>query len=174
MQIDTDCWRRLLDGYQDAPDEGPDFAALQASAAPKQHAQAALDRCKAASVTGPVSPPLAIPMGAEILTGVGSHDQASLQRAYDYGLRQLEARVAHAEREHTRLKDRMGRASNRPAGLGQLVNSARRSAAGDKHERQDDALIRQLRVAAGPVAHALMEVPCQQPPRPALQPQRRT
>jgi hypothetical protein len=38
----------------------------------------------------------------------------------------------------------------------------------------DDALMGQLRVAGGAVAHALIEVPCQQPPQPALQPQRRT
>jgi hypothetical protein len=40
----------------------------------------------------------------------------------------------------------------------------------DKGKREDDALIRQLRVAAGAVAHALIE-PCQQPPQPALEPQ---
>jgi hypothetical protein len=41
----------------------------------------------------------------------------------------------------------------------------------EKGKREDDALIGQLRVTAGPVAHALMKVPGQQPPQPALQPQ---
>jgi hypothetical protein len=41
----------------------------------------------------------------------------------------------------------------------------------DKRTPEDEALIRQLRVAAGALAHALMEVPRQQPPQPAIQPQ---
>ena len=48
---------------------------------------------------------------------------------------------------------------------------AHASAGLEKWKREDDALIGQLRVAAGPVAHALMNVPGQQLPQPALQPQ---
>ena len=43
----------------------------------------------------------------------------------------------------------------------------------DKRTPGDDALVRQLHVAAGALAHALMEVPRQQPPtppQPAIQP----
>jgi len=35
---------------------------------------------------------------------------------------------------------------------------------------EDDAMIRQLRVAAGAIAHALMETPRQQPPPPVFTP----
>jgi hypothetical protein len=38
----------------------------------------------------------------------------------------------------------------------------------DDRTPEDEAMIRQLRVAAGALAHALMEVPRQQPPLPAF------
>ena len=38
----------------------------------------------------------------------------------------------------------------------------------DQRTAEDEAMIRQLRVAAGALAHALMEVPRQQPPMPAF------
>jgi hypothetical protein len=47
------------------------------------------------------------------------------------------------------------------------------SIANDQRTPEDEAMIRQLRVAAGALAHALMEVPRQQPPmppQPAIQP----
>ena len=39
---------------------------------------------------------------------------------------------------------------------------------------EDDAMISQLPVGTGAIAHTLIEIPCHQPPQPALQPQRRT
>ena len=36
----------------------------------------------------------------------------------------------------------------------------------DQRSPEDEAMIRQLRVAAGAIAHALMETPRQQPPMP--------
>jgi hypothetical protein len=77
-------------------------------------------------------------LGTEILQGHGGHDQASLQRAYDADLRQLEARVADAEREHTRLNERLKRASDKRAELGQLVESVRRWAADNNVVLPDD------------------------------------
>ncbi len=38
----------------------------------------------------------------------------------------------------------------------------------DQRSPEDEAMIRQLRVAAGAIAHALMETPRQQPPMPLL------
>lgn len=57
----------------------------------------------------------------------------------------------------------------------QLVPALVQLASTDPAQRspEDDAMIRQLRVAAGAIAHALMETPRQQPPmppQPAIQP----
>ena len=113
MDIDTDRWRRLLDDYRDAREDGPNFVDVQTAIERKQRAPAALDSFKAAGVQGHASgPPMGSARGrAEILPGVGGYDQAGVQRVHDSSLREYEARVAEAVREQKRVEDRLHRAS---------------------------------------------------------------
>ena len=46
MDIDTDRWRRLLDDYRDAREDGPNFVDVQTAIERKQRAPAALDSFK--------------------------------------------------------------------------------------------------------------------------------
>jgi len=135
MQIDEARWRALLDAYQDARDAAfavTSTTSLQDAQARRMQARDQLERFKARGPQGHVSGP---PHGRDPATGQmiiadsGGTTRESIQEMFERDVRELEARVAEAEREERRVAARSAECNARHNRLRGLVEDVRRWAA---------------------------------------------
>ena len=131
MQIDTERWQRLRAAVADAQNDGPAFVDVQAAGDRRARARAQLARFKAAGAQGFASgPPMAhAHAGETILPGIGGHGPDDVARSFAASVRELEARVAEAERQAKRVADRMHVCAQRRSALSRLIEDVRRWAA---------------------------------------------
>jgi hypothetical protein len=131
MNLDLERWRRLRLAEANAADDGPAFTDVQAANERRARARDQLARFRAAGPQGRASgPPLArANAGEEILAGVGGHGPQDVERSFQSSVRELEARVADAEREAQRLADRFHQCAERRNGLSRLIADVRAWAA---------------------------------------------
>jgi hypothetical protein len=115
MQFDEARWRRLLDAYRNAVDDGPTFPQLQAAQQRRTQARNILAGFKARGARGNLD-----------RKHLNTDD---LERAHDNSVRELEQRVVEAEHETERVEARSRAAAERRAVLGLLVEGVRAWAA---------------------------------------------
>ncbi|SEP47920.1 hypothetical protein SAMN02990966_06934 [Rhodospirillales bacterium URHD0017] len=125
MKIDVDRWRRLLAAAADAEHDGPSFQTLQQANDDRARARVELARFRAAGPRGRASGPPMTPArrDAEILPGVDTIQ--TIDSVFATSVRELEARVAEAERVADRLAHRMKDCSERRTLLATLIDEVR-------------------------------------------------
>lgn len=128
MQIDTDRWQRLRRAEADAVDDGPSVLQVQDANDRRARVRDELARFKASGPQGLATgrPTARAHVGVEIKAGFGGHDPEGVTRAFDRDVRELEARVAEAEREAARLAERLHQCSQRRFALQRLMEDVRR------------------------------------------------
>lgn len=95
MQIDTDRWHRLRRAEADAADDGPSVLQVQDANDRRARVRDELARFKASGPQGQATgrPTARAHAGVEIRPGIGGHDPEDVTRAFEAGVRALQAQV---------------------------------------------------------------------------------